>query len=63
MLHDPNIVLVQVVFLTPNPVDGQYEAFASEGGHCEYAPRNALERDLLKFLQEKFKGTANSTLF
>jgi len=45
-----------VVFLTPNPVDGQYEAFASEGGHCEYAPRNALERDLLKFLQEKFKG-------
>lgn len=29
---------------------------ASEGGHCDYAPRNELEIDLLRYLQRELKG-------
>lgn len=29
---------------------------ASEGGHCDFAPRNELEIDLLRYLQQKLKG-------
>lgn len=43
------------VFLTPSG-DGLYEAWASEGGHVEFAPHNQLEFELLLFLQKKFKG-------
>jgi len=29
---------------------------ASEGGHCDFAPRNELEIDLLRYLQRELKG-------
>jgi glucokinase len=32
----------------------RYRAVASEGGHADFAPRNALEIDLCKFLLKKF---------
>ncbi|HQE93630.1 MAG TPA: glucokinase [Anaerolineae bacterium] len=32
----------------------KYRAYASEGGHCDFAPTNALEIDLLRYLQAKF---------
>jgi glucokinase len=31
-----------------------YHCFASEGGHCDFAPRNALEIELLLYLQKKY---------
>lgn len=31
-----------------------YECFASEGGHAEFAPRTALEFEMLQHLKEKF---------
>lgn len=35
--------------------DGEaYRPIASEGGHCDFAPRNALEIELLQYLQENF---------
>jgi glucokinase len=33
--------------------DGRYHPFPSEGGHVEFAPKDELEFDLLKYLQEK----------
>jgi glucokinase len=37
--------------------DGKrYHPLASEGGHCDFAPRNDLEIDLLKYLRDKFHG-------
>lgn len=39
-------------FLTPDD-QGVYRAFATEGGHVEFAPRTELEEDLLHYLQEK----------
>jgi glucokinase len=30
--------------------------YPSEGGHCDYAPRNEDEIDLLRFLKEKYNG-------
>jgi len=34
--------------------DGQrYQAHASEGGHADFAPNNALEMGLLRYLQER----------
>jgi len=32
------------------PVAGQWKVIASEGGHCDFAPRNELEIALLRFL-------------
>ena len=32
----------------------QHRPFASEGGHCEFAPRDELELDLLRFLRAEF---------
>jgi glucokinase len=32
----------------------KYEVFASEGGHCDFAPRNELEIELLRHLSAKF---------
>jgi glucokinase len=29
---------------------------ASEGGHCDFAPRNEMEIDLLRYLQKQLKG-------
>ncbi|MCU0603944.1 MAG: glucokinase [Desulfobacterales bacterium] len=34
-------------------VDGRLQPFPSEGGHVEFAPKDELEFDLLKYLQEK----------
>lgn len=35
--------------------DGKrYHPFASEGGHCDFAPRSQLEEELLSYLREKF---------
>jgi len=31
-----------------------YEIFASEGGHCDFAPRSELEIDLLRYLMARF---------
>ncbi len=37
--------------------DGQrHHPLASEGGHCDFAPRTDIEIDLLKYLRDKFKG-------
>jgi glucokinase len=33
--------------------DGRHHPFPSEGGHVEFAPKDELEFDLLKYLQEK----------
>ncbi len=33
---------------------GCYQSLASEGGHTDFAPRNEMEIDLLKYLFEKF---------
>jgi glucokinase len=32
----------------------QYQVFACEGGHCDFAPRNELEIDLLRYLLTRF---------
>jgi glucokinase len=32
----------------------QYRIFASEGGHCDFASRNDLEADLLRYLRARF---------
>jgi glucokinase len=32
----------------------RYRAHASEGGHCDFAPRNRTQADLLAFLHERF---------
>jgi glucokinase len=32
----------------------QYRIFASEGGHCDFAPRNDIETDLLRYLRARF---------
>jgi len=34
----------------------QHQIFACEGGHCDFAPRNELEIDLLRYLQGELKG-------
>jgi glucokinase len=37
--------------------DGQrHYPLASEGGHCDFAPRSDVEVELLKYLRNKFKG-------
>src|SRR6266540_2637397 len=37
--------------------DGQsHHPLASEGGHCDFAPRTDVEIELFKYLREKFKG-------
>jgi len=33
--------------------DGRHHPFPSEGGHVEFAPKDEIEFDLLKYLQEK----------
>jgi glucokinase len=35
---------------------GGYRSFASEGGHCDYAPRDELEDKLLAFLRNRIGG-------
>ena len=37
------------------PQGKKYQIFASEGGHTDFAPRNDLETELLKYLQIKLK--------
>ncbi len=34
----------------------QYRPLASEGGHADYAPRNDLEMDMLRYLTKQFGG-------
>lgn len=34
----------------------QHHALPTEGGHCEFAPQNTLEDQLLVFLRKRFKG-------
>jgi glucokinase len=37
--------------------DGRHHTpFPSEGGHCDFAPRNEDEIDLLRFLRQKYSG-------
>ena len=36
------------------PQGKKYAIFASEGGHTDFAPRNELEMELLKYLRHKF---------
>jgi glucokinase len=49
-------------YLTPNDTahNGEeaitYTCFASEGGHVEYAPRNDLEIQMLRYLSDEFGG-------
>lgn len=44
--------------MTPDE-NGNYTAFSSEGGHCEFYPRNETEIKLLQFLQKKFSPNAH----
>jgi glucokinase len=37
------------------PQGKKYQIFASEGGHTDFAPRNELEMELLKYLRKKLK--------
>lgn len=39
-----------------------YRAYASEGGHTDFGPTNALERDLLRFLQDQFEHVSYERL-
>jgi len=39
---------------SPDGKEYHYSAWPSEGGHAEFAPRNELEIELLKFLKNKF---------
>lgn len=41
---------------------GQYQAAPSEGGHVDFAPRNALESELLSFLWERHGHTSYERL-
>mmetsp|Transcript_9607 Transcript_9607/g.29080 ORF Transcript_9607/g.29080 Transcript_9607/m.29080 type:complete len:448 (+) Transcript_9607:159-1502(+) len=45
-------------FLAPSPTYGSafHEAYPTEGGHVEFAPKTELQFECLKFLQNKFKG-------
>jgi glucokinase len=38
-----------------HPVDGAWWPVASEGGHVDFAPRNELEMDLLRFLLKRHR--------
>jgi glucokinase len=38
-----------------SPVGGEWIPIASEGGHADFAPRNPLEMDLLRFLLERHR--------
>ena len=40
-------------FLVPEK-NGKYTIMDSEGGHCDYAPRNELESEFLFFLQKTY---------
>ncbi len=42
-----------------HPVDGAWWPVASEGGHVDFAPRNALEMDLLQFLQLRHRRVSD----
>jgi glucokinase len=42
--------------MTPHSVDGIHEAFPSEGGHVDFAPRAQREFDLLEFIKQKLGG-------
>jgi len=35
--------------------DGRHHPFPSEGGHVEFAPKDELEFDLLKYLKDKLR--------
>lgn len=37
------------------PQGNKYQIFATEGGHTDFAPRNDLETELLKYLRHKLK--------
>ncbi|MEL6437864.1 MAG: glucokinase [Cyanobacteria bacterium J06621_8] len=37
------------------PQGQKYQVFASEGGHVDFAPRNDLEHELLKYLRQRLK--------
>jgi glucokinase len=39
--------------------DGKYHALTSEGGHTDWAPRNAVELDLFRFLMERSERVTN----
>jgi len=41
-------------FSTTTDAGAPYETFASEGGHGDWAPRSALEVELLEFMKAKF---------
>jgi glucokinase len=42
-------------FLIPEK-NGKYTIMDSEGGHCDFAPRNKLESEFLFFLQKNIQG-------
>merc|ERR1719197_1503082 len=41
-------------FSTAVDTGAPYESYPSEGGHAEWAPRSALEVELLEFMKAKF---------
>eukprot|EP00578_Thalassiosira_sp_NH16_P026998 CAMPEP_0181103042 /NCGR_PEP_ID=MMETSP1071-20121207/14649_1 /TAXON_ID=35127 /ORGANISM="Thalassiosira sp., Strain NH16" /LENGTH=376 /DNA_ID=CAMNT_0023186079 /DNA_START=180 /DNA_END=1310 /DNA_ORIENTATION=- len=45
-------------FLTKSSLSPEqgYECYPSEGGHCDFVPRGALEVELLEYLKERFGG-------
>lgn len=41
-------------------IDGRYHPLATEGGHCDFAPRSAIEADLWSFLAARFPDHVSS---
>ena len=42
--------------------DGRYRAFASEGGHIHFAPTDALQAELLAYMQKQFERVSYERL-
>lgn len=38
----------------------EYTCHATEGGHCDFAPRNTIEGELLQYLREKFSDEGST---
>ncbi|MBT5028861.1 MAG: glucokinase [Nitrospina sp.] len=59
LMESGNIVVIAAgtglgqAFLTADG-NGKYRIMSSEGGHCDFSPRNRLETELLYFLQKKY---------
>lgn len=63
IIHKGNNISGNVAIISPGTGLGEvglywdgtnYHPFSSEGGHCDFCPRNDMEIDLLKYMQKKY---------